>query len=380
MRVAVYHGLPPIGGAFRVLAEFVARTRHDIVVYTRRPETAGLFELPGDVEVRRLAPVAVDGPLRGVRELLRLPRAGADMAREIDAAGHDAVFCFINEMVSAPEVLPYLGTPSLFYSPEPWRDVYEPAPEFARDRSVAGALSRRGLGPTSFLRRRQDRRNMRAAGRVVTHSRYTSACLKDVYGRNSDVVALGVDARRFSPGSEEREGFVLSVGALHPLKGHQFVVEAVSTLPSPRPAVVVVGDRGSVAEPLRALARELDVSLEVRSGLPDDELLGLYRRAGAMACGQIREPFGLITLEAMATATPVVAVAEGGFLETVDDERTGLLAPRDPQRFGQALSRVLTDRALAERLGVQGREAACTRWTWERAAQGLDDLLDEVAA
>jgi glycosyltransferase involved in cell wall biosynthesis len=93
----------------------------------------------------------------------------------------------------------------------------------------------------------------------------------------------------------------------------------------------------------------------------------------------VREPFGLITLEGMAAGTAVVAVAEGGFTETVDDGRTGLLTARDPHAFGAAVARVLEDRELAGRLAEAGRREARERWTWERTAEGYDRLLTQVA-
>jgi glycosyltransferase involved in cell wall biosynthesis len=192
-------------------------------------------------------------------------------------------------------------------------------------------------------------------------------------------VPLGVDADTFSPNGGRRDGYILSVGALHPLKGHQFVIEALASLPAPRPRLVIVADRGDLGPALAALADARGVELELRTGVPLPELVELYRRAEVVACGQIREPFGLVPLEAMATGTPVVAVAEGGFLETIEDGRTGLLAPRRPEAFATAVRRVLDGTELAAELRARGREAAVAR-TWERTARGFDALLERVAA
>jgi glycosyltransferase involved in cell wall biosynthesis len=142
----------------------------------------------------------------------------------------------------------------------------------------------------------------------------------------------------------------------------------------------VVGDRGHLESALRAHAVARGVDLDLRQGIPFAELVDLYRRAGVVACGQIREPFGLITLEAMATRAPVVAVDEGGFRETVRDGVSGVLAPREPAAFGRALASVLDDPGLAARLGGAGREEVERVWTWERTAAGYDALLAELAA
>jgi glycosyltransferase involved in cell wall biosynthesis len=282
--------------------------------------------------------------------------------------------------VQAPEVLPWLRTPTLYYAPETMRAHAEPEPEFGRAHTLKARLTRAGLNPYERKRVRLNERDIQGADRVVTHSRFTASELRRVHGIAADVVPLGVDASDFTPAPVARERTVLAVGALHPLKGHQFVIDAIAAMPAPRPVLIVVGDRGHLEPDLRRHAVERGVQLDLRQGIPFPELVDLYRRAGAVACGQIREPFGLITLEAMATRAPVVAVDEGGFRETVRDGETGLLVPREPGAFARALASVLDDPSLAERLGGAGRDEVERVWTWERTAAGYDALLGELAA
>jgi glycosyltransferase involved in cell wall biosynthesis len=268
--------------------------------------------------------------------------------------------------------------PSVYYAAEPERQFVEPFPEFERPTGLAFELYRRGFGPTVRLARRRYRENITAASRIVAHSHHTAGQLREHYGVDPTVVQLGVDAQRFAPADVERERSVLSVGTLHPYKGHQFVIEALGTLPEPRPRLDVVAPWGSLGPALQRLADERGVELNLRIGLSEAELLDAYRRTGVLACGQISEPFGLIVLEGMATATPVVAVAEGGFQETVRDGIDGLLTPRDPAAFAAKLAAVLDDGALATELGTAGRAAALERWTWDRVAAGYERVLREA--
>jgi glycosyltransferase involved in cell wall biosynthesis len=68
------------------------------------------------------------------------------------------------------------------------------------------------------------------------------------------------------------------------------------------------------------------------------------------------EGFPQIVLEAMALGLPVVATAVGGTPEIVISEETGILVPPDdPERLAIAVDRVLTDPALARRLGERAR-------------------------
>lgn len=386
MDVAIVHHLLPAGGAARVIAEYVgARPRHRFTVYTRIPDPPPeqrLVELPHGVAIRRAPLPEPSSRLGRLRQLRRLPAYGRSLGATIDAAGHDVVFVHASMLVQAHEVLPYLRTPSLYYAPEALRVRYERPPAFGPAPGLRERVVRAGLDPYERMRARLDRVHLRAADRVVTHSRFTATELMRIYGVHAEVVPLGVDSKAFHPRPGlARERSVLSVGALHPLKGHQFVIEAVATLPAgKRPRVVVVGDRGELASALREHAAALGVELDLRQALPFAELLSCYQRAGVVAAAMVREPFGLTPLEAMACGAPVVAVDEGGLRETVRAGETGLLVTRNPVAFGEGLARVLGDPELAERLSAAGRAEVERAWTWERTASGFDRLLAEQIA
>lgn len=376
--VGVFHHLPT-GGALRVLAEWTRRTAADrVTVYTPDPSVHAFASFAEHVEVRQ---VDVPGPFDGLGAalgLLRSDAAGKRVAQTIDAAGHDAVFVLPSRLTQSPALLRHLSTPAVYYAPEAMRSAYDdPRLVFPGD-GVTVRLTRAGANPIEALRKHLDRRAIRAAAHVVTHSEFTREDLRRAYGVEADVIRLGVDVDAFRPAPTVVDGppYVLSIGALHPLKGHELVVDAVGRLPAEvRPAVVVVGDRGSEGPALRARAQDAGVSLDLRAGVPFREVVELVQRSTVVACAQIREPFGLVPLEAMACARPVVAVDEGGLRESVRHEQTGLLVPRDAQAMAAAVQRLLADAALRERLGAAGRVDVESIWQWDRYADELDRTL-----
>jgi glycosyltransferase involved in cell wall biosynthesis len=367
VKFVVYHDLPRAGGAPTVLAEVVKHLpQHEWSLYT--PATADGEDLIG---LDALFASCITRPLPGgqgviaqYRRMLTLSHSGKRLAREIDTGRPDAVLVFPSVLVQAPEILPHLRSPNVYYAPEPLRAAYDEKHTL-----------RARLSPYTRSRRRQDHRNIHAAGTVMTHSHYTAARLREVYGIEARIVHLGVDADRLRPADATRRREVLSVGALHPVKGHEFVIDAVATLEGLRPTVTVIGDRGEDGPRLEARARRLGVDLEILRAIPFETVVQRYQRAAVVACAAHGEPFGLSPLEAMATATPVVAVDEGGYRETVRDGVDGLRTPRDVEAFAAALARVIDDPQLSARLGAAGRLAAETHWSWARTAEGVERLL-----
>jgi len=194
---------------------------------------------------------------------------------------------------------------------------------------------------------------------------------------------LGVDTAFFTPDDRPREDYVLSVGAFAPAKGFRFLVRVLALVTEPRrPPLVLVADRelpGELAV-LQGLAEAHGVRLTTRLRVSEEELRDLYRRARLFVYAPYLEPLGLAPLEAMACATPVLGVREGGVRETVIPGRTGDLAPHDPEAFAAALSRMLARPEDLARLGREARDEVCARWTWERSLQELLEAMDLALA
>ncbi len=382
MKIAVYHNQVGGGGAARVVEEWWkhAGKDHEVELFVPSTvDTGGFVDLEQyAAKVHRQPIEQSESPLGRYRRAFGVPKYGREIAADIDAGGFDVVFANLSYVTQAPEILPYLQTPSLYYAPEPLRAVYDrsPFPEPKNPKSVAKKIF---FGPYDARRKRFDRAAIKQATQVMTHSQYTRGILKKIYGVDAAVVLLGVDTETFRPTGTAREGFVLSVGGMHPLKGHQFIIEALASLPEPRPKLVLVGGRGDFGRVLEAYAREKDVDLEIRHNVPTTELVELYNRAGVSATAAYGEPFGLTPLEAMACGAPVVTVDEAGYQETVKDGETGLRVPREPQAFGAALQRVLADPQLAATLGQNGRTDVERNWQWSRTATEIQRLLEATA-
>jgi trehalose synthase len=185
------------------------------------------------------------------------------------------------------------------------------------------------------------------------------------------------------------------------LKDPGGVLEAFATGVAPRteahlvlagPAVAAVTDDPEGAEVFEEVARQRErLAPDVRSRvhlalLPMDDLEenaaivnALQRRSDVVCQKSLAEGFGLTVAEAMWKSRPVVASAVGGIQDQIVDGSTGILVePRDLAGFADAVTRVLTDRALAERLGHQAEARVRESFLGPRHLTQYVDLFDHV--
>ena len=91
------------------------------------------------------------------------------------------------------------------------------------------------------------------------------------------------------------------------------------------------------------------------------------------------EAFGISLLEAMACGLPSVAFGRWGVKEFILNGETGLLAG-SPADFSEKLRRLVSDRALRERLGRAARESVEERFSWPRVAAETVAFYHELIA
>lgn len=214
---------------------------------------------------------------------------------------------------------------------------------------------------------------------------FVSAFLRDVVRRRSPwefphaaVVHSGIDLDEFPLAPAEPCPWawkVLYVGRIDPRKGIDTVVRALARCPEEATLEVHgQGDDRYLGE-LRAMCAELGVADRVRFTVtPRAELAGVYRRADVLVFPSVwEEPFGLVPLEAMASATPVVATLVGGAAEFLEDGANCLaVPPGDDPALAAALARLADAPALRGRIVEGGRRTAQT-FTADRLADVLEE-------
>lgn len=193
---------------------------------------------------------------------------------------------------------------------------------------------------------------------------------------------ISADAERELPSSfnDPNALVVGTVGRLTPVKDQQALIQAVAMLRQQKSAfasrlrLLLVGDG-----PLRSTLQQqaLDAGIAEVTWFAGDrsDVARLLQCMDVFVLPSLAEGISNTLLEAMACALPVVATRVGGTPELITQNEQGLLVPAaDPQELALALSRVLGDAGLRQRLGNSGRRKVEQHFNWDTTVNRYADI------
>ncbi len=164
------------------------------------------------------------------------------------------------------------------------------------------------------------------------------------------------------------ENVVGMIGRLETVKGPEYFIDMAAEITKtfPNTKFIIAGD-GSLRQELEAKAGKLGIKSKVIfAGWRDDvpEVLSIL---DILVMPSLNEAVGIAAIEASAEGVSVVATRVGGIPEVVKDNVTGLLvAPADGRALAEAVSTLIQDKAMRDRMGSQGRSWIRGRFdAWE---------------
>lgn len=211
---------------------------------------------------------------------------------------------------------------------------------------------------------------------LIDHNRFPAA--------NITSVPTGVDAERFSSGdkSSARRALGLDpyrrylgiVATLRSWKGHLYLLDAFASLVQTHPdlSLLIVGDgpmRGVIEQRVAELHLADRVTFAGQQQRPEDWLKALD-----IFClpSYANEGVPQAVVQAMLSGLPIISTPVGAITEAVTDGQSGLIVPpKDAQALADAITRLLADPSLAQRLGSRARDDAAGRF-------GLEHMLDRM--
>ena len=250
------------------------------------------------------------------------------------------------------------------------------------------------------LRLVEERRIVAAADRLVAANAIERNGLVTACGADSARVAVipcGVDTDLFTTGDPaaaraalglDPGPLLLYVGRIAPIKGLETLLDAVGCLRSagtPARLAVIGGETdeptdGHEADVRRRAARlGLGDAVTFVGAQPQERLRDWYVASDVTVLPSYYESFGMVALEAMERARPVIAAEIGGLGELVEDGVTGLLVPPgEAEPLAEAIVRLAGDLELSARMGEAGRRRALEHFLQERCTARTEALYEEA--
>jgi glycosyltransferase involved in cell wall biosynthesis len=197
--------------------------------------------------------------------------------------------------------------------------------------------------------------------------------------RQLHVVSMGVDTELFRPRGPRVAGRIVALcSADVPLKGLAVLLRALAALPREQDAKLTVVSRPVPGGKTEQLVAALGLSQRVHfaSGLTDTDIAELMASAEVACVPSLYEGFSLPAVEAMASATALVASDVGALAEVVGrDGRAGVLVPAgDVGALTSAIGGLLRDSTRRAALGAAARERVLERFSWTATAQATVEV------
>ncbi|MDH4439077.1 MAG: MSMEG_0565 family glycosyltransferase [Rhizobium sp.] len=232
-------------------------------------------------------------------------------------------------------------------------------------------------------------RSIRAADAFLAVSSLWHSALRDSLSVEATVVGNGVDTKRFAPAwsgeqtaLRDRLGLhagpvFLSIGGIEARKNTIGILDAFRQLRAVKPdaQLIIAGGvslldhrdyRSEFESHLRAL-RDDAAAVHIIGAVSDDDMPNLYRLADALVFPSLKEGFGLVVLEAMASGVPAIVPSIAPFTEYLGHDDALWCDPRHSASIAEAMALALMPEIRSQVI-PRGVEVA-GRFTWQRVAQ-----------
>lgn len=225
---------------------------------------------------------------------------------------------------------------------------------------------------------------LRHVDHVFAETLYTkNALLPYIDEEKISIDTIGTDTQQFCPAEKRRDDYILCTGRLSdPRKNVKLLFRAYAMLREQipdAPKLILAGMSGPTESDWQ-LARELKIFdyVEFHHEVPLPQLIALYQNAAFFVLSSDEEGLGIVLLEAMACATPVVSTRCGG-PDSVVSENVGFLTPTgDAQAMADRMAWMLKNPEQRRIMGEAARHMVVNRFSNEIVGQKYLDIYDRL--
>ena len=361
---------PHVGGVeshVLTLSEKLVRNGHEVTVYTSNYENLKEDENFHGIEIKRV---------KQLTSIYRTPITPA-IKKAVFHGDHDVVHAH-----TPPPLTAYYAARACKRSKFPFIVTFHCDLELPR---VIGKIT------TAFYQRTFSRYTFRRAKKIIVHTKTYGATSRTIWNFDVSVIPSAVNPERFGDDIDysaivkrhELEGkkVVLFVGRLVYHKGLDYLIDSAKFM-SKDVRYVVVGS-GDYLDKLRRRVKEKGVEDKVifTKSVSFDDIPKYFACCDVFVLPSVSrlEAFGLVVLEAMASAKPVIVSNIPGVRELIEDGKEGFhVEPMNAEDLAEKINLLLSDPALRKDMGRNGRKKVEKEFTWDTVVGQIEDVYKEV--
>lgn len=223
----------------------------------------------------------------------------------------------------------------------------------------------------------------RSADRIICYTEKEKSMLIELTIDSNKIAVIhnGIDTNVFVPPNKETNcGQILWIGRFIPGKGAEYLIETFSILVREWPdlKLLMIGN-GPFKKNIEQKIHELNLSKNIimKGFVPNSELPSIYQNSDVFVLPSINEGVPRTILEAMACGIPVVCTELPQLIDIV--KGCGIMVPkRDPQALAEAVSKIISDKGLSQKLGENGRKNVVDNYSWEDTVNRTINLYKEL--
>lgn len=310
MKVAVLHNfMDNIGGAEKVGLTLARDLEADM--YSTNVNQHMIAKMGFGVRVHSIGRIPINAPFRQQLALLRF--------RHVKFKKHYDAFIIDGDWAMSAAVK---NKPNIWYVHSPIREIWD-LYRYTRTYTVPWYL-RFIFDIWVHYNRYLNKKYVKQVDALVCNSTNVQRRIKKYLGREAKVIHPPIDTKKFT--YNKNGDFWLSVNRLISHKRVELQLEAFAQLP--REKLVIVGSYEQsrhFKQYKEKIQRLKPKNVTIINHATDEEIKELYANCKGFITTAQNEDFGMTPVEAMASGKPVIAPAQGGYLETVVDGKTGVL-------------------------------------------------------
>jgi len=250
--------------------------------------------------------------------IFELKKINKKIAEDINKKQYDLILIYPCLLIQSPYLLRYIKHKEkvIYFFTESKREFYE---NTSFDYwSIKRIITRLIRLPIKYI----DKKNCKYAKNIICNSKFTAKNLKKIYDKNSTVIYPGLKPIKPKKIIIKNNKKILSVGQLSKIKGHSFSIKQIQGISK---ELSILGRETEETQKIKKIAKQNNISLKLIRTENNLEKDNIYKKYSIYLANNVREPFGITTLEATSNNCFVLGKKEGGTTEIIKNGVNGFL-------------------------------------------------------